>query len=115
MVARWHDGSDDELDNAHLMRMAGRFARRVRAWGHAHGVEVIDCKADERKHLVAEEYLATHTVATPRRRPAPRRCRRPPYRPGRKPATWTKIDQDYDTLRVDMQTLFADLRLVTAE
>ncbi|MHB2023751.1 MAG: hypothetical protein ACYCO3_10540, partial [Mycobacteriales bacterium] len=30
---RWHDGSDDELDNAHLMRMAGRFARRVRAWG----------------------------------------------------------------------------------
>lgn len=60
----WHGGSDDELDNAHLMRMAGRFARRVRAWGHARGVEVVDCKADERKHLLAEEYLATHTVTT---------------------------------------------------
>jgi hypothetical protein len=30
---RWHDGSDDTLDNAHLMRMASRFARRVKAWG----------------------------------------------------------------------------------
>src|SRR6516162_4675467 len=23
---RWHDGSDDQLDDTHLMRMAGRFA-----------------------------------------------------------------------------------------
>lgn len=30
---RWHDDSDEQLDNAHLMRMAGRFSRRVRAWG----------------------------------------------------------------------------------
>jgi len=29
---RWHDDSDAELDDAHLMRLAGRFARRVRAW-----------------------------------------------------------------------------------
>ena len=57
---RWHGGSDDELDNNHLMRLAGRFARRVRAWGHAHGVEVIDTTAGERKHRIAEEYLATH-------------------------------------------------------
>ncbi|WP_204080135.1 hypothetical protein [Mycobacterium riyadhense] len=27
---RLHDGSDDELDNTHLMRMAARFARRVK-------------------------------------------------------------------------------------
>lgn len=26
------DGSDTRLDDAHLMRMAGRFSRRVRAW-----------------------------------------------------------------------------------
>jgi hypothetical protein len=26
-------GSDDQLDNTHLMRMAGRFSRRVRAHG----------------------------------------------------------------------------------
>ena len=61
---RWHGGSDDELDNNHLMRLAGRFARRVRAWGHAHGVEVIDTTAGERKHRIAEEYLASHDVGT---------------------------------------------------
>ena len=37
--------SDAELDDAHLMRLAGRFARRVRAWAAANGVPVIDCKA----------------------------------------------------------------------
>ena len=37
---RWHNGSDDDLDNTHLMRMAGRFARRVKAWGLAIGVPV---------------------------------------------------------------------------
>ena len=42
------------------MRMAGRFARRVRAFGAANDVPVIDCKAGERKHLIAEEYLAAH-------------------------------------------------------
>jgi hypothetical protein len=59
---RWHDDSDAELDNAHLMRLAGRFARRVRAWAAAHNVPVIDCKSDERKHRIAEEYLREHTV-----------------------------------------------------
>jgi len=61
---RWHDDCDAELDNTHLMRMAGRFARRVKAWGAANGVPVIFCKAGERKHRIAEEYLATHEVAT---------------------------------------------------
>ena len=50
------------MDNAHLMRLAGRFARRVRAYAEANGVPVIDCKAGERKHLIAEEYLANHPV-----------------------------------------------------
>jgi len=59
---RWHDDSDEELDNTDLMRMAGRFARRVRAWANAHEVPVIDCKRGERKHQLAEEYLATHIV-----------------------------------------------------
>jgi hypothetical protein len=39
------------------MRMAGRFARRVKAWAKANGVPVIYCKAGERKHLIAEGYL----------------------------------------------------------
>ena len=57
-----HGGSDDQLDDAHLMRMAGRFARRVKAWAAANGVPVIFCKAGERKHLIAGEYLQTHVV-----------------------------------------------------
>jgi hypothetical protein len=57
-------GSDDQLDNTHLMRMAGRFARRVKAWAAANGVPVIFCTAGERKHLIAEEYLETHAVTT---------------------------------------------------
>jgi hypothetical protein len=59
---RWHDDGDQTLDNAHLMRLAGRFARRVRAWAGAHGVPVIDCTRDERKHRIAEEYLREHSV-----------------------------------------------------
>ena len=59
---RLHGDSDELLDNTHLMRMAGRFARRVRAWATAHQVPVIDCKRGERKHQLAEEYLASHSV-----------------------------------------------------
>ncbi|HSU35959.1 MAG TPA: hypothetical protein VLJ88_09875, partial [Propionibacteriaceae bacterium] len=59
---RWHDDSDDSLDDAHLMRLAGRFARRVRTWAGANGVPVITCRAGERKHRIAEDYLATHMV-----------------------------------------------------
>jgi hypothetical protein len=59
---RWHGGSDADLDDAHLMRLPGRFARRVRAWAKANGVPVVECKAGERKHRIAEEYLASHAV-----------------------------------------------------
>src|SRR5664280_3000286 len=55
-------GDDEQLDNAHLMRLAGRFARRVRAFAAAHDIPVVDCGRGERKHLIAEEYLANHTV-----------------------------------------------------
>ena len=61
-MAALHGDSDAELDNTHLMRMAGRFARRVKAWGAANGVPVIFCRAGERKHRIAEAYLATHEV-----------------------------------------------------
>ena len=30
-------------------------------------------------------------------------------RPGRKPAHWTLIDRNYETLRIDMQALFRNL------
>src|SRR2546428_2026389 len=59
---RLMNGSDEQLDNAHLMRMAGRFSRRVRRFAKAHQIPVIDCRRGERKHDVAEEYLTSHTV-----------------------------------------------------
>ena len=55
-------GSDETLENAYLMRMAGRFSRRVRGYAKAHGIPVIDCPAGQRKHDLAEEYLAKTTV-----------------------------------------------------
>ena len=41
-------GSDDTLENAYLMRMAGRFSRRVRGYAKAHGIPVIDRPAGQR-------------------------------------------------------------------
>ena len=50
-------GSDDNLDTEHLMRIAGKFSRRVRADAKAHDIPVIDCRKDERKHELAEQLL----------------------------------------------------------
>jgi hypothetical protein len=55
-----HDGSDEHLDDTRLMRMAARFSRRLRAWAASAGVPVIYCTPGERKHLIAEQYLASH-------------------------------------------------------
>jgi hypothetical protein len=55
-------GSDETLDNAHLMRLAGRFSRRVRGYAKAHNIPVIDCSRGERKHEIGEEYLTKTTV-----------------------------------------------------
>src|SRR5438309_11643764 len=55
-------GSDDTLENAYLMRLAGRFSRRIRGSAKAHGIPVIDCSAGQRKHDVADESLAKTTV-----------------------------------------------------
>ena len=37
--------SEEQLDNAHLMRLAGRFSRRVRGFAKTHHIPVIDCAA----------------------------------------------------------------------
>src|SRR6201982_2189036 len=55
-------GSDETLENSHLMRLAGRFSRRIRGYAKAHGIPVIDCSVGQRKHELAEEYLAKTTV-----------------------------------------------------
>lgn len=55
-------GSDADLDDNHLMRMAGRFSRRLRAWAKANNIPVVYSSPGERKHDIATEYLATHEV-----------------------------------------------------
>lgn len=57
---RLNGGADDHLDTTHLIRLAGRFSRRVRAFAKGRGIPVIDCAKGERKHEVAEEYLQEH-------------------------------------------------------
>ena len=57
-------GNDDTLDNTHLMRMAGRFSRRLRGWAQKENVPVIDCAAGERKHEIAESYLPSDPQRT---------------------------------------------------
>lgn len=59
-----HPGSDADLDNAHLMRMAGRVGRRMRGWAQANRVPVIDCAAGERKDELVPAYLPTSPDVT---------------------------------------------------
>ena len=40
-----HDVDECQLDDAHLMRMAGRVARRVHRWAQASQVPVINYRA----------------------------------------------------------------------
>ena len=56
-------GDDENLDNTHLMRFAGRFSRRVRGWARKRGIPVIDCRRRERKHELAQEYLPSDPEA----------------------------------------------------
>jgi len=62
---RLHDGSDDELDNTHLMRFAGRFARRLKAWANANGVPVIYSDRSARMRSSAGCTPATGTRTRP--------------------------------------------------
>jgi hypothetical protein len=50
-------GSDDDLDNNHLMRMAGRFGRKVHAFCKKENIPIINCKPGDRKHKLAEQYI----------------------------------------------------------
>ncbi len=50
-------GSDESLDNAHLMRMGGRFSRRLRAYCKKQGIPVVYCERGSRKDEIAAQYL----------------------------------------------------------
>jgi hypothetical protein len=49
-------GSDESLDQAHLLHMAGRFSRRVHAYARRRGIPLRHCAPDVRKHELAEQY-----------------------------------------------------------
>jgi hypothetical protein len=55
-------GSDKTFHNTYLMRMTGRFSRRIRGYARAHGIPVVDCAVGERKHDIAEEYLTKTNI-----------------------------------------------------
>jgi hypothetical protein len=46
-----------------LMRLSGRFSRRLRGCAKAHDIPIIDCSAGERRHDIAKEYLAKAKIA----------------------------------------------------
>ncbi|MEW6376505.1 MAG: hypothetical protein AB1502_12045 [Thermodesulfobacteriota bacterium] len=50
-------GSDDDLDNTHLMRFAGRFSRRIHAYAKKQGIPLIHSQRGQRKHELAEEHI----------------------------------------------------------
>jgi hypothetical protein len=54
-----HQGSDADLDNVHLMRLADRMGWRVRGWAQANHVPVIYFTAGKRKDDQVPEYLPT--------------------------------------------------------
>lgn len=53
---RWK-GSDDGLDNTRLMRVAGRFSRRVRAWSAREGVPLVYSSPGERNDDIAAKHV----------------------------------------------------------
>jgi hypothetical protein len=53
-------GSTDDLDDTHLMRMAGRFSRRLRAFAKKQGIPMIYCAPKEKQFETAAAYLDHH-------------------------------------------------------
>lgn len=51
------NGDDKDLTNERLMRMAGRFARRLYSFCKSKDIPVISCKSGDRKHDIAEGYI----------------------------------------------------------
>ena len=49
-------GSDDELNNAHLMRFAGRVSRRIRAYASENNIPIEKCQG-EQKRDIAQKYF----------------------------------------------------------
>jgi hypothetical protein len=55
----WHDrfGTFENLNDTTLMRLAGRFGRRVQGWAKKHDVPVVDCAKGVRKDQLIKDYM----------------------------------------------------------
>jgi hypothetical protein len=82
-----------KLRGKHLVTKPGR-ARRYQLTPQAAGT--IAALLALREHVIAPIIAG---VRSPRR--------------GRKPSTWTPVDRDYETIRIDMQHLFNNLGIIT--
>src|SRR5260370_5115490 len=55
-------GSEETLDNTHLMRMAGPVTRPLHGTAKTNGIPLVHCPARERKHELAPGYLAKTNI-----------------------------------------------------
>jgi len=55
-------GEGSVLDRTQLMRMAGHFSRRLRAYATEHKIPILYCPAGEEKHTLAEEHRKKTSV-----------------------------------------------------
>jgi predicted transcriptional regulator len=51
------NGDDKDLTQSRLIKFAGRFSRRIYAFAQKKGIPIIECKAEQRKHEIANEHL----------------------------------------------------------
>jgi hypothetical protein len=49
-------GSDETLDQEHILRLAGRFSRRVHAYAKRRRIPLLHCEPGVRKHELAEQH-----------------------------------------------------------
>jgi len=93
----------------YTVRQAGYDLRKLR------GKQLVDKPARTRRYHVgapaARTIAALLTLRDQVIAPILAGLRSP--RMGRKPAHWTRVDRDYERIRIDMQTLFTDLAIET--
>ena len=99
-----------QSDNAYTTRQAAYDVRKLRA--HQLLLKPLHSRhyivpPDAARTMVAVTALRDHVVA-----PILAGVHSP--RQGPRPATWTAVDRNYETLRIDMQHLFATRNIATA-
>jgi len=96
-------------DADYTIRQAGYDLRKLR------GKQLLDKPARTRRYQLDAPAARTIAALLTRRdqviAPILAAVRSP--RMGRKPAHWTRVDRDYERIRIDMQTLFNDLAIET--